>query len=145
MQWKKEAIEKLEQYEAKKQALRSLPEQIKALEIEAQSIRPLDLDGSPVRGSGGGRDDRLLNNIVHREELERNLKQARIWVGLVDAALSLLNNEEREILTRFYIRRERGAADSLAGRLHCDVKTVYHRKDSILRKFTISLYGGTES
>lgn len=86
----------------------------------------------------------MLNNIVQREELERSLEQAKMWVALVEAGWEILTEEERLILERFYVHPERGAADRLAGDLSLDVKTVYKRKDAALRRFTISLYGGTE-
>ncbi len=144
MNWKYEAVEKLQEYEAKKRALRSIPEEITRLETAMTSIRSATADG-PVKGGGSGREDMLLSNIVHREELGRVLEQARIWVRLVDTGLELLSPEERLILDRFYISAERGAADRLAGDLGVDIKTVYRWKDAALRKFTISLYGSTES
>lgn len=145
MIWKQEAIEKLRQYEAKKLSLKTIPKEIKRLELSMQSIRSATSDGSPAKGGGNGREDMYLSNIVHREELERSLEQAEIWVSLTEAALELLSEEERLLLDRFYIRPEKCAADRLAGDLRIDVKTVYKRKDEALRKFTISLYGGTEN
>lgn len=145
MNWKYEAVEKLRQYEAKKQSLASIPEEIRRLESAMHSIRSATADGTPVQGGGSGREDMMLSNIVHREELERSLEQAKIWVELVDAGLEILSEEERLILDRFYIHPEKGAADRLAGDLKLDVKTVYRRKDAALRHFTICLYGGTES
>lgn len=145
MDWKFEASEKLKQYEAKKQSLRSIPGEIARLESEMLSIRSATADGTPVKGGGSGREDRLLSNIVHREELERALERAKIWVELVDAGLEILSREERQILERFYIYPEKGAADRLAGDLMVDVKTVYRWKDAALRHFTVCLYGGTES
>lgn len=145
MIWKQEAVEKLRQYEAKRLAMKTIPLEIKRLELNMQSIRSAVSDGSPAKGGGSGREDMYLSNIVHREELERSLEQAEIWVSLTEAALELLSKEERLLLDRFYIHPEKCAADRLAGDLHMDVKTVYRRKDDALRKFTISLYGGTES
>ncbi len=145
MNWKYEAVEKLRQYEAKKRALESIPAEIARLECAMQGIRSATSDSTPVQGGGSGREDMMLSNIVHREELGRSLEQARIWVRLVDAGLELLSPEERLILDRFYINPERGAADRLAGDIGIDVKTVYRWKDAALRKFTISLYGSTES
>lgn len=144
MNWKSEAIEKLKQYDAKKLSLRTIPTEIRRLELDAQKIRSASADGSPVQGGGSGREDMMISNIVLREEMERSLEQAEIWVDLVSAAFSLLTDEEKLILERFYIRPERCAADRLAGDLHLDTKTVYKRKDDALRKFTVSLYGGTE-
>lgn len=138
-------MEKLRQFEAKKQSLKCIPEEMKRLESVMRSIRSAVADGTPVSGGGSGREDMLLSNIVHLEELERALEQARKWVALVNAGLEVLSSEERLILERFYIRPEKGAADRLAGDLNLDVKTIYKRKDAALRHFTVSLYGGVES
>lgn len=145
MNWKQEAIEKLEQYDAKKQSLRSIPTEIDRLESLARQIRGSRTDGIAVRSSSGGREDMLLNNIIQREELNWSLEQAQKWVGLVESGLGVLNDEDRLILDRFYIRSEKGAADRLAGDLCMDVKTVYRRKDAALRRFTIALWGCVES
>ena len=144
MNWKFEAIEKLKQYEAKKRSLRNIPEEIKRLEAAMQSIRSATADGNPVQGGGSGREDMYLSNIVQREELERSLEQAQKWVALADAGLEFLTEEERLILDRFYINPAKGNVDRLCGELGIEKSQVYNRKDSALRRFTISLYGCCE-
>ena len=144
MNWKFEAIEKLKQYEAKKKALQSIPDEIRRLESAMRSIRGATSDGTPVQGGGSGREDMMLSNIVHREELERSLEQAKIWVSLVDAGLEILSAEERQILDRFYIHPARGNVDRLCEELGVEKSQVYARKDSALHHFTISLYGCSE-
>ena len=145
MNWKSEAIEKLEQYDARKQSLRSIPEEIALLESAAAKIHSINCNSACVKGSGSSREDMLLSNIMKRGELNWALEQAQRWVGLVESGLSILDNEERSILEAFYIRNEKGAADRLAGDLAMDVKTVYRRKDAALRRFTIALCGCVES
>lgn len=144
MNWKHEAVEKLKQYEAKKLSLSSVPEEIRRLELEMQSIRSAMSDGSPIKGGGNGREDMYLSNIMRREELERSLRQAEIWVSLVDAGLKILSPEERLILDRFYINPARGNVDRLCGELGIEKSQVYSRKDAALRHFTVSLYGCSE-
>ena len=144
MNWKFEAIEKLKQYEAKRQSLTSIPEEIARLESAMQSIRSATADGTPVKGGGSGREDMMLSNIVHREELERSLEQAKMWVALVDAGLEILSEEERLILDMFYIYPARGNVDRLCGELGVEKSQVYARKDAALHHFTISLYGCSE-
>ena len=144
MKWKFEAIEKLKQYEAKKQSMTSIPEEIARLESAMQSIRSATADGTPVKGGGSGREDMMLSNIVHREELERSLEQAKMWVALVDAGLEILSAEERLILDRFYIHPAKGNVDRLCGELGVEKSQVYARKDAALHHFTISLYGCSE-
>ena len=144
MNWTFEAIEKLKQYEAKKQSLTSIPDEIARLESAMQSIRSATADGKPVKGGGSGREDMMLSNIVHREELERSLEQAKMWVALVDAGLEILSAEERLILDRFYIHPAKGNVDRLCGELGVEKSQVYARKDAALHHFTISLYGCSE-
>lgn len=144
LNWKKEAIEKLKQYNARKQSITSIPIEIERLKSAMKSIRSATADGTAVSGGGSGREDMMLSNIVHREELERSLEQAKKWVALVDAGLAVLSVEERMILDRFYIHPAIGNVDKLCGELGIEKSQVYARKDSALHRFTISLYGCSE-
>lgn len=144
MNWKYEAIEKLKDYEAKKQSLTTIANEIHRLEMDYTRIRSATGDGTPVRGGGSTREDMLLSNIVHRGELERALEMARTWVALVDAGLELLTPEERLVLERFYMHSERGNVERLCTEMGCEKATVYRRRDAALRRFTLALYGDTE-
>ena len=115
------------------------------LESAMQSIRSATADGTPVSGGGSGREDMMLSNIVHREELARSLEQARKWVSLVDSGLESLSTDEKKILSRFYISPARGNVDALCEELGVEKAQVYRRRDSALRHFTLCLYGQTES
>ena len=142
MNWKFEAIEKLKEYTARKNAIMSIPEEIKRLEEDAQRIRAASTDATPVQGGGSTREDMLLSNIVHREELQRRLSDAQRWVDIVDAGLAVLSDEDRLVLDRFYIHPMRGNVERLCNELGLeDERSVYKRKDKALRRFTLSLYG----
>lgn len=145
MNWKQEAIEKLRKYEAKKKAIDSLTERIRMLKSEATSIRSASGENVVVRGSGSSKEDLLLSNIVKQQELTKSLAETKRWVKWVEGGLSVLCDEEWDILERFFVNQKHGAADELAAELHLDVKTVYRRKDDALRKFTIALYGYVEN
>ena len=145
MNWKFEAIEKLKEYAARKNAITSIPEEIKRLEEDAQRIRAASTDATPVKGGGSAREDMLLSNIVHREELQRRLSDALRWVKIVDGGLAVLSDEDRLVLDRFYIHQMRGNVERLRNELGLeDERSVYKRKDKALRKFTIALYGTCE-
>lgn len=145
MNWKHEAIEKLKEYEARVKSVKTIPNEIKRLELDYTRIRSATRDGTPVRGGGSTREDMLLSNIVHREELERALEMARMWVALVDAGMDPLTPEERLVLERFYMRPERGNVERLCQELGCEKSTVYNRRDKALRRFMLALYGGAET
>lgn len=146
MDWKIEATDKLKQYEAKRQSIQIIPLEIAQIESTMTGIRSARTDSIAIRNSGGNaRENMMLSCIVRKEELQRNLEQAELWVEAVTSALDVLNDDERKILYRMYIHREKKAADRLAGELFVDIATVYRWKDDALRKFTIALYGCTES
>lgn len=145
MDWKREAVDKLRGYEARRRALESIPLEITRLESAAVSIRSAVTDATPVQGGGSGREDAILSNIANREELARALAQAESWVYLVDGALAVLGDEERLVLDRFYIHRAKGGVDRLCEELTVEKATAYRRRDSALRRFTLALYGTTEN
>ena len=145
MNWKREAIDKLKNYEAHKQALECLTKEIRRLESAYTGIRSATTDGTPISGGGNTREDSMLSNIVHRDELKRQLKEARLWVSMVDKALAVLDDEERLVLDRFYIHRAKGAVEALCESLNLEKSAVYDRRDKALRHFTLALYGVTET
>lgn len=145
MNWKNEAMDKLRQYEARKNALKSIPQEIEQLKASRSAIRGASSDAMPVRGGGNGREDMLLSSIVKEEELERVLRSAKLDVVLTDAGLECLDDEERLILDRFYIHPLKGNVDRLCAELGIEKSQVYKRKDDALRHFTIALYGYTET
>lgn len=145
MNWKREAADKLRNYEAHRQALRSIPEEIKRLESAYAGIRSATSDSTPVTGGGSAREDALLSNIVHREELARQLEEARLWVKGVNDAFGVLTDEERLVLDRLYIHRTKGGVSGLCGELGVEQSTAYRKRDSALRHFTIAMYGATET
>ena len=139
--WRKQAESDLKIYEASKQALINIPDQIKELEEKLTSIRSQSADNVSVKGGGGSRDDAYLNNIVARDRLKANLEDSRRFVSRVSNAMSILTEDEKELLRRFYMIPEKGAAYNMAAEKHVDHKTVYRWKDDALDRFTIAMYG----
>ena len=145
MNWKREAIDKLKNYEAHRQALENIPREIKRLESAYTGLRSASTENAPVSGGVGTREDCVLSNIVLRDELKRRLKEARLWTAKVDKALAVLGEEEKLVLDRFYTHPAKGNVGELCERLHVEQSTVYRKRDNALRLFTIALYGVTDS
>ena len=137
--WKLLAIEELETYPAKKEAMTTIPERLRELESAFVSIGSPSADKVAVQGGGG--NDKALNNIVMRDEYERRLEEAARIVARVERGLAILGDDENEILSRCYIHPERGAVERIANARGLDKSTVYRLRDDALRKFTIAMYG----
>ena len=144
MNWQKESIQRLRDFEARKLALENIKEDRKACELRAHSIRAARTDGEPVKEGGNKREDALINNIVKRDELAVNLEIAEREVAITESALRTLTEEEHRILYLFYINRPRGHVELLSEELCVEKSRVYELKDIALRKFTVACYGVVE-
>lgn len=144
MNWKTEAKEKLRKYGAMRLAVVNIPEEIKRLEIDAKGIRSAKSDATPVAGGGNRREEAMINNIVHRQELAWTLEQAHLWLRSVDRGFTALSSDEKKILHRLYIYPEKGNLEQLCKELGMETSSVYRRRDKALERFTLALYGITD-
>ena len=103
--WKFKAIDKLRDYPLKAAAIQSLQEELQRLELEATNIRSATADATPVQGGGSSREDKLLSNIIHRDEIKRMIAGAKLACNVVNTSLAALDAAERDLLTDMYIRR----------------------------------------
>lgn len=145
MRWDLEAIAKLKDYSAKKNAAANIPEEIARLEDDFKHIRSATTDSTPVDGGGNKREDMLLSNICLRAELWHQLNDVERWIATMDGALAKLDASERLVLERFYITPHKGSIDRLCEELAIEKATVYRRKEAAVRKFAKVLYGGIEN
>ena len=144
--WKYKAIDKLRDYPLQKSALQNLAEEIERLESEAYSIKSATGDGTPVKGGGSGREERLLSNIAKREEHKAMQHRAKLAVQMVDRGLAVLSDEEKHMLEVMYIVGERGRVERLLGELDLqEESSLYKRINKALYRFTVAMYGATES
>jgi hypothetical protein len=143
--WKFKAIDKLKDYPAQKASIANLTEEISRLEMEACSIKSATGDGAPVKGGGSGKEERLLSNIVQREEYSLMRDRARLSVSMVERGLSILTPDEKHLLDKMYIDHDRGDVPRLMNELGLlEVSSLYKRVNKALRRFTVALFGCTE-
>lgn len=139
MDWKTEAIFKLQNYNAKKMSL-----QVTAAEIDRltmQIARKYKVARNQHAGITTPADIAPLDDIVHREELQFVHDDTRRWIEVVDKALQALSDDERLILDRFYIERNEESVGQLCDELCLERSRVYQLKDKAIRHFTLVLYG----
>lgn len=144
MNWKAEATDKLRRYDAMRLAAINIPAELKRLAAEANSIRSARTDATPISGGGSKREDALINNILHRKELENTLQQVKLWLTSTDRALSVLSAEEKLILHRLLIYPQPHAMEQLCQELGQEQSTLYRKRDHALHRFTLAFYGISE-
>ncbi len=141
MNWKKEAINKLQEFDAMRQAVRSIPEELTRLEMEAKALQGSKVKKRQTAAQLRRQEDALLTNRIQQRELEETLRRTQLWLQSVNTAFSSLTPEQKLILNRFFIMPEKGAAFRLCGELGREESTIYRKRDQALREFTIALYG----
>lgn len=141
--WKREAAQDLRDYRARKIAIKSMTAELIQLQADMEHLGGISTDAH-VKSSGGTEDDRLINLIVRKSKIESSLRRASDSVGAVEAAMLILDDEERHVLDMFYITPAKGNVFRLCEDLCVEQATVYRRRDTALRKYTIARYGCVE-
>lgn len=141
MDWKTEAVEKLRRYGAMKAALVHLPMELARAENQADALHGASTDKVAVKKSGNNGENRMLDNLVLRQELSWALEDAKYWVQVTEGALKTLNETQKTILDRMYICPDGGAVQDLCQQLDAEQSSIYRWKEEALRRFTLSLYG----
>ena len=118
MNWREEAAHKLRRYDA--------------MQFDKASV-----DTTMDRKQ----EDRLLNNLIQRQELSINYSQAQSWMRTTDRALGTLSQQEQLLLQKLYICPERGSISRLCTELGVEQSSIYRRRDKALHRFTLALYG----
>ena len=143
MRWTDSAIYDLKNYSSYKRSIANLEERIGMLNEKMHSVRSANFAPTPSNHGAGERhfDDTWVNCIVEKENIKLGLSVERKKVALIERGLKPLTDEQRYILTMFYIARPRNYVETICEKLHVEKTTVYKMKDAALRQFTIEEYG----
>lgn len=145
LNWSVFAVQRLRDLEDRKTAVENIKEQIKALEQRFTAIRSATTDGTPVQGGNENkREEMLIHNISTREELKNNLDIITREIEVTEKALDTLTEEEKLILRRFFILRQKGYVERLCDELYVSKTRLYQKKETALKKFTLACYGIVE-
>lgn len=145
LNWSVFAVQRLRDYEDRKTAVENITEQIKALEQRFAAIRSATTDGTPVQGGNENkREEMLIRNIAEREELKNNLDIITREIEVTEKGLDTLTEEEKLILRRFFILRQKGYVERLCDELFVSKTRLYQKKETALKKFTLACYGIVE-
>lgn len=144
MNWKQEAIKDLQNYRKRKAALENMRQAIHLLGEDYCSLKGISMDSVSVQGNTGGTEAWMLNNIIKRERLKTNIAATEAWLTLIENGLRALTDQQRDILTEFYINRNPGHVERLAERYHIEKSKVYNQKNQALYDFTLLMYGVTD-
>ena len=88
---------------------------------------------------------KVLGELTPSRELTARLEKTEKTLGVIKRGLAALTPEERLVLSRFYIYREKGNPQRLCEALGVEQSSVYRRKDKAVAKFAEAIWGETDS
>ena len=143
MDYRDMIIPELKYMEKKKEFLRTARIRLDDLKASIGSIRSPAAEKLP----GGGDysvEDAILNNMAERELLEQNIRTVEAKVRWLETGLASLTEEERMILDRFFIHRERDVLERLMADLAMERSSVYRLRNSAMVSLARVLVGVVE-
>lgn len=132
MNYKKWLIEDLQLLERQRFAIGQMKSELATLEAEYSAIKVTNYNKMPSGSGDNIQEEKLLTNIAKRDELAANLKATTLHVEDMDRLLSQLNDTERAIVQRMFVKREKYAADNLANDLGYETARIYQLKNQAL-------------
>jgi hypothetical protein len=140
--WITLAIDLLRNIEAKKAAYANITKRLEWLNEQYERIKGPVLDTTPVQGGALNREeDRRLDNLAEREELEITADLLKHEIEAYERAWGQLGKQFQQVLTYFFVSRPRDHVDKLKELLHCEKTDVYRKKDDALCEFARRRYG----
>lgn len=136
------AIEDLQSLAKRKAELQSIAERIRVLDGRMGAPKGAALDASPP--TGRSYEDRLIDMIAKKDELQCKAKRIQVDVDRVERTLARLPDDQQMILDRFFVHRTRDYVDQLCEALGYERAQVYRDKDRAIRQYTLILYGSIE-
>lgn len=132
MNYKKWLIEDLSNLERCKFSIVQMTEELETLEAEYAAIKVTNYDKMPSGSGTNVQEEKLLTAIAKRDELKANLKFTKKRVADMERLINALPTDERRVVERMFVHREKYAGDNLAEELDCDTTTVYRIKNRAL-------------
>lgn len=137
------ALEDLRNYRIMLRSVENLAEKIALLDERMKQTRTVRITDMPPNHGIGERtvDDTWIDCIVEKENIALSLSLERKRIALIDRGLEALTDDERLVLTKFYIDRTPRYMDELCDALHVERTKIYNIREDALRKFTLMEYG----
>ena len=132
MNYKKWLVEDLQLLERQRFSIGQMKSELATLEAEYSAIKVTNYNKMPSGSGDNIQEEKLLTNIAKRDELSANLKATTLHVEDMDRLLSQLNDTERAIVQRMFVKREKYAADNLANDLGYETARIYQLKNQAL-------------
>ena len=140
MDYIKEAIEQLRDYNILVASVSTMQEQLEALKLEKYNIKAQVITREP-KGGNSDPDDKIANNIFRRKVIINSIVATNKKINCIDKSLAILEMNEQKVLKRMFVIGSHNAIDDLCNELSFSKSQIYKIKDQAIRRFARAMFG----
>ena len=130
--YKKWLIDDLQSLERMRFAITQMQQELETVEAEYAAIKATNYDKMPSGSGDNLQEEKLLTAIAKKDELTANLRYTEKHVSDMERLLAQLPDDERRIIERTVIGKEKYATASLAEELGYEQAHIYRLKNRAL-------------
>lgn len=139
--YKNRIIDDLRNLESKRFAVAQMEAELETIKAEYAAIKATNYDKMPTGSGTNTQEEKLLTAIANKDELERNLAATRLHINDMERLLNALPDDERRVLERMEINREKYALDSLVQELGFEQAQIYRIRSKAIDEIAKMRYG----
>ena len=135
------AVKRLADLEDKKIRLSYLNEKLKLLEMKSDGLYAYNYEKVKVQTGINNAENSMIDNIYTREKVDAEINYITFEIDMIDHLLSTLPENEKLVLERFFIHREKYAVPRLIEELGYEQSQIYRIRTAAVEHLTNLLYG----
>ena len=144
MNYIREAVEELEEYNRLKCSLANLAEEIRDIRSTMPDVKAVVIDDMPHGSVPSSPDDAIVNKLYVIQKKQKEYVHTKRRVERIDKILENISREKGcekygKLLRLWYI--EKWDKEDIATELICTERNIYYLKGKAIRKFAIELNG----
>lgn len=113
-------------------AIVQIESELETLDAEYAAIKATNYDKMPAGSGENLQEEKLVTAIARKDQKEAELKLNKMRVADLERLLEQLTDDERRILERMVINKEKYATDGLAEELGIEIAQIYRIKNKAL-------------
>jgi len=131
----------LERLPYDKYSLQHQKEELKEIEAEYTAIKATSYDKMPSGSGDNTQEEKLLSAIAKKTKLTAWITATEMHVANMEALLNTLTDEEKIIVEKTIINRNKNAEEDVAEEIGIERRQVYNRKNAILHRLCQMRFG----
>lgn len=133
----------LQNLNAWKFAITQIQAELETLDAEYASIKATNFDKMPAGSGENVQEEKLVSVIARKDQKESELKFNRMRVADLERLLDQLDDDERRIIERMVVSKEKNATADLSEETGYEIAQLYRIKNRVLMKMARLRHGAS--